>query len=772
MERTGDVMRALSIRLLRRWLPLLALLVVVAAGMVSVDSFGVHAATGPWQQALHGSDTYGLFARPDGAVTAGNCSWTQDIQSYTAAGIVTGVAETNASIGPCVANAVIGRDNALYTVASSTQPNNLNGQVVAYSPEGIIRWISPVPHGGTVTLSQTLGSDGNVYGFSTSRDSVTAYLFGFAPVPAVGQTKPTVVLDKQFVFNHERVPTAITAYADGLVVQFGNNSFQYFGYDGTAADAVDTAGYINGVAVPNVAGTVFVPVKATSSNAVCPQQNLPLVSSLNALGPLGWLWPNSYQLPQCSTVAAMQPVPDGGLVALVVTNTGTTASYYSLLSLTANGTLRWQNKYQGSTNGIPSQPPTFQVQTDGSLIVASQYTGSDSNKGVAVTWLHGDTGVGEQVYDFKPTEQTGGYSFNTDTPFVTAPGIIYLALNGCGYSTNGGAVSCGRGAKLFGLSYGKAGFGYPGGVLWNYSQKRTITVGVWGDSFSSGEGVPPFEPGLCHRSSSAYARLLEKEIFSNFRFVIDHRFVACSGATTADVTGTSFQEELPQSISLSRFKDIDVTIGSIGGNDAQFAQLAAKCILDSCLDEANRFLARVNDVNTRDNIANALNYIESATNRAPIVLLGYPKLLPDNGCSLTAGFLSTMAQAMAKAAHGDGASIGLIKTLGRIAQLSDTRINQLIQKGKIEITPAETQAVNRGVTALNKVLAYVAKIQPAYFIDPTLATSPFQDHNLCSKNPFFNGVNTDHQSYSFHPNAFGQKAYEKLVLQQLLSMNL
>ena len=58
-----------------------------------------------------------------------------------------------------------------------------------------------------------------------------------------------------------------------------------------------------------------------------------------------------------------------------------------------------------------------------------------------------------------------------------------------------------------------------------------------GDSFSSGEGVSPFEIGTdaggvneCHRSPLAYPRLLQGDLDLGLT-----AFVACSGATTDNV---------------------------------------------------------------------------------------------------------------------------------------------------------------------------------------------------------------------------------------------
>lgn len=113
-----------------------------------------------------------------------------------------------------------------------------------------------------------------------------------------------------------------------------------------------------------------------------------------------------------------------------------------------------------------------------------------------------------------------------------------------------------------------------------------------GDSFSSGEGAPPYLPGTavgtghpidrnqCHRSSLAYPSLVAA------RFGVPanrFQFWACSGAVLANVAGPfalGGQGQWNEAVQLGHLNNQNaklVTI-SIGGNDANFGAIAHACI--------------------------------------------------------------------------------------------------------------------------------------------------------------------------------------------------
>ena len=90
-----------------------------------------------------------------------------------------------------------------------------------------------------------------------------------------------------------------------------------------------------------------------------------------------------------------------------------------------------------------------------------------------------------------------------------------------------------------------------------------------GDSYSSGEGLVPYltADSGCNRSSQSYPEIVRAELdFSRFRFL------ACSGATTAQVNAQV------AALSPVVLRDAALTTLTAGGDDLPFAGLIAACL--------------------------------------------------------------------------------------------------------------------------------------------------------------------------------------------------
>lgn len=171
-----------------------------------------------------------------------------------------------------------------------------------------------------------------------------------------------------------------------------------------------------------------------------------------------------------------------------------------------------------------------------------------------------------------------------------------------------------------------------------------------GDSYSSGFGVSPYEPGTngdqgpndCQRSTRAYSQLLGPEVG------LDLSFHACQGGLTKDfyaprntTWGETAQLERLQS-------DAGLVTFSIGGNDAKFADVLAECILgfellpfntcnnddkvtvpvQTAFDRLDGRTATPSDIFTYDRI------FKDARSRTPFatrVAVGYPHFYPAQG---------------------------------------------------------------------------------------------------------------------------------------------
>jgi lysophospholipase L1-like esterase len=154
-----------------------------------------------------------------------------------------------------------------------------------------------------------------------------------------------------------------------------------------------------------------------------------------------------------------------------------------------------------------------------------------------------------------------------------------------------------------------------------------IRYAALGDSYSSGEGNPPFDPasGNCHRSAAAWPRVVARQ---DKRIVITAH-IACSGATSKALR-RRYNEEPPQLRQLRLVPGhVDLVTVTIGGNDIGFARVLADCFLSDCvLDGAlararTRIRKRLPPVLARD-----YRGLVAADPESRVVVVGYPRLFP------------------------------------------------------------------------------------------------------------------------------------------------
>src|SRR4051794_26982167 len=183
-----------------------------------------------------------------------------------------------------------------------------------------------------------------------------------------------------------------------------------------------------------------------------------------------------------------------------------------------------------------------------------------------------------------------------------------------------------------------------------------------GDSYSSGEGSPPFFAGtdgggnFCHRSPQAYSEVL------GGIYGIAPKFYACSGAVTSDITSTFHQGEPPQITRDGVDSSADLLTMTIGGNDAGFSDTLKSCIeqkvkadaFNAAIGPVARWLGLGHDPScaNSDDFASSVDQrvdnvfspakstylaVKSATSRTTSVMVAdYPLLFPashdDQGC--------------------------------------------------------------------------------------------------------------------------------------------
>lgn len=118
-----------------------------------------------------------------------------------------------------------------------------------------------------------------------------------------------------------------------------------------------------------------------------------------------------------------------------------------------------------------------------------------------------------------------------------------------------------------------------------------ISYVALGDSYASGEGIPPYLQGpqdnLCHRSTGSWPGMVslpDSTVSLSQRTDAEFQFLACSGARIVNLDTTpqpkqmwsGGRPEIPLQLDLLK-RDADLVTLSIGGNDLGFAPIVTHC---------------------------------------------------------------------------------------------------------------------------------------------------------------------------------------------------
>lgn len=158
-----------------------------------------------------------------------------------------------------------------------------------------------------------------------------------------------------------------------------------------------------------------------------------------------------------------------------------------------------------------------------------------------------------------------------------------------------------------------------------------------GDSYTAGPLIPTqlADPAGCLRSDHDYPHLAFPALGQAVL-----RDVSCSGATTADMTGSQNVSPAPNPPQLDALgaKTRIVSLG-IGGNDIGFTEIIVNCITGKpsgtpCQDHyvvngTDELATRV--AGTAPKVSAVLAGIKVRAPHAKILVVGYPAILPDTG---------------------------------------------------------------------------------------------------------------------------------------------
>lgn len=163
-----------------------------------------------------------------------------------------------------------------------------------------------------------------------------------------------------------------------------------------------------------------------------------------------------------------------------------------------------------------------------------------------------------------------------------------------------------------------------------------------GDSFSSGQGAGDYDFATklivgngCHRSPHAWPRLLGVPKNDHF---------ACSGAKTKDffgpqksglLAGPDDSGQLDRLQVLASSQPIGRVYVTIGGNDLGFSKIIISCVIGTCLSEMGKVeLPRLHNA-VEPKVRAALTATKQIARTAPVILVGYPDLIPAAGEPMT-----------------------------------------------------------------------------------------------------------------------------------------
>jgi lysophospholipase L1-like esterase len=320
-----------------------------------------------------------------------------------------------------------------------------------------------------------------------------------------------------------------------------------------------------------------------------------------------------------------------------------------------------------------------------------------------------------------------------------------------------------------------------------------------GDSYSSGEGNPPFITGSdsstdhCDRSSAAYGPLVAAdESVSSSNFV----FAACSGAVLADMFLDNFangeQSQLNSIAATGQTSPTtDLVTLSIGGNDAGFEPIIQSCLSyfthsdsgcssaitsnlnqgidalvggetvlyntsngtyadcnQACVNEFNFFshfgLERGHSLVAIPGLIGLYQAIEARAPNAAIRVVLYPHLFPSNPTS--------------------SCVVGSTQIFGHIFN--------------VDMSASNMEALNNASDFLDSAIANQVLLAQQQGI-PVSAVDPRTDfsagHEICSTsniaaqgtgswlNPLLFSSALNPSDYSFHPNSLGQADFASLV---------
>jgi lysophospholipase L1-like esterase len=262
---------------------------------------------------------------------------------------------------------------------------------------------------------------------------------------------------------------------------------------------------------------------------------------------------------------------------------------------------------------------------------------------------------------------------------------------------------------------------------------RRQTYVALGDSYSSGEGSPPFDPsaGGCDRSNSAWPSILARKaraIGKKGASFTELANLACSGATTTTLS-RPFKEQVSQLDSLYAFDPRFATI-TIGGTDLGFSGVLFDCFTSNCVrDGLLKKTGRGVDV------------------FAPTLWHTYKKLVGNASAVIVVGYPNIFATTQAKTVNCPW------------LQPEERRQLNVLAKKLDAVTKNAVRVAQRKFGG-----------RPGFRISYASTLNAFAGHELCTRDSWVYPLGLSGGNNRGHPTASGQRAMAKSVVSVLRSI--
>jgi lysophospholipase L1-like esterase len=239
-----------------------------------------------------------------------------------------------------------------------------------------------------------------------------------------------------------------------------------------------------------------------------------------------------------------------------------------------------------------------------------------------------------------------------------------------------------------------------------------------GDSFSSGQGAPPYLDTSCRTSDNTYSEQYYQ--LSNTPLGAPD-LVACYGAQISDINSQNSHgnpNQPPQVNWISSSTRL-ITL-TIGGNDVNFAGILQDCVVlqvlsNTCDNDLNNVVSAIK--NELGPLTSVYKAIKQQAQNAKIVVLTYPKIFPTTTCSGT----------------------------GRV-------------------TPDQLNKINAAWSQFNGVIKSAAASAGVTVVD---VEGLFAGHDVCSNTPYANAFLAGDPHASYHPTAAGYAAEAAYLYQKI-----